>query len=450
MQKQNKILHLLLALIFLFFSCSSYAFNNPVFEMPFQPSQTNINQQTPIIQDSLVNLQNNQLPVQSTPQIRFYVAPLDGLEAHIRSFEYSEKSAIGDFCRSIINRYYSPELGRFISAEPMLNYQDGANLYAMVNGNYLNLTDPLGLYSWGEFKDDIYHGVRGMYLMDKERRAAEWQKPILERVVESTPILGMAYGEANDTYNKYQGNRENGMGVVGSVLDAGVQKANEITGGQAILEAGFGIDRATGQELSTFDRSMKVLQGASQLFLTGVGALQAKEAMTGTKATGLETRGYKPSPGERSMTKSEYKKLYGESRKSYFSMVDPGPLPDKIAGTFAGGKYAIDYVQPGEFLWKGGDASNPGGSFFTFERPTSIAEVRIDTAVKSQWINPVTGVLEGVSPINSAISAKFPTGTKYYYGPTSYQNGIYMGGKTQIFVPDARKIGKFKVEGGLS
>lgn len=44
------------------------------------------------------------------------------------------------------NRYYSPTLGRFISPDP-LDYVDGMNVYAYVNGNVVNLIDPMALAS---------------------------------------------------------------------------------------------------------------------------------------------------------------------------------------------------------------------------------------------------------------------------------------------------------------
>ena len=129
-----------------------------------------------------------------------------------------------------------------------------------------------------------------------------------------------------------------------------------------------------------------------------------------------------------------------------FDAMNPGPLPDSVASTFAGGRYNQGVVTSiDEMFFKGGDATNPGGSFFNFSAPNGVAQVRIDNAVRPQWINPVTGVLEAESPINSVIGAQFPIGSTYYYGPVSSQGGVYLGGsnKIQLYVPDARKIGTF-------
>ncbi len=47
-------------------------------------------------------------------------------------------------------RYYSSQLGRFISPDP-LDYIDGMNVYAYVNGNVVNITDPMGLSGFLDF-----------------------------------------------------------------------------------------------------------------------------------------------------------------------------------------------------------------------------------------------------------------------------------------------------------
>jgi hypothetical protein len=135
-----------------------------------------------------------------------------------------------------------------------------------------------------------------------------------------------------------------------------------------------------------------------------------------------------------------------------FDAMNPGPLSDSVAGNFAGGRYNVGVVEVSDGpLYKAGDASNPLGSYFNFSPPASVAQARIDNAVLPNWIDIQTGTLTGSSPMNSVITAKFPVGTVYYYGPVGSQSGIYLGNNynIQIFVPSARTIGTFTPIGPL-
>jgi RHS repeat-associated protein len=50
------------------------------------------------------------------------------------------------------NRYYHPELGRFLQQDPM-GYEDSMNLYQAFNQNPVNFTDPFGEFTYREFLD---------------------------------------------------------------------------------------------------------------------------------------------------------------------------------------------------------------------------------------------------------------------------------------------------------
>jgi len=115
-------------------------------------------------------------------------------------------------------------------------------------------------------------------------------------------------------------------------------------------------------------------------------------------------------------------------------------MPGIPAANFAGGNYSAIALTEDVILYRGGSSTgSPLGQWFTAESPTSVAQVRIDTAVKPQWINPTTGALVGTSPIDAVYAVKVPAGTTVYQGPVASQGGIYVGGsgaqQTQIFIP---------------
>jgi len=141
------------------------------------------------------------------------------------------------------------------------------------------------------------------------------------------------------------------------------------------------------------------------------------------------------------------------SAKWTFDAMNPGPIDARAAKNFFGAKYNEGIVPEGHTLklWKAGNLNDPGGSWFSFEPPVSSKLTRIDNAVKPQWINPETGVLEGKSDLNAIVSITLQQGDKYYYGPTSYQGGSYLGGdnKIQVYIPNAKIKYSFIIEGQL-
>ena len=124
-------------------------------------------------------------------------------------------------------------------------------------------------------------------------------------------------------------------------------------------------------------------------------------------------------------------------------------LRDQPISNFYNGQYNIKVLENDTYLYRGGENGGltiPGsrnglGQWFTSEPPTSVAKVRIDSAVKPQWLNEYGG-LTGKSTVNATYQIKIPKGTTIYYGPVGPQGGVYLGGpdNIQIFIDQPWKI----------
>lgn len=124
---------------------------------------------------------------------------------------------------------------------------------------------------------------------------------------------------------------------------------------------------------------------------------------------------------------------------------NPGPLAnitDNPAKNFFGGRYNVEVLTSDKIFYRGGQAGKPLGQWFTLEPPKSVVKVRIDTAVKPQWINSVTGELTGTSVVDTVYAIKIPKGTTIYTGPVGPQGGVYCGGYniSQIFIETPWKL----------
>ena len=127
--------------------------------------------------------------------------------------------------------------------------------------------------------------------------------------------------------------------------------------------------------------------------------------------------------------------IYGtdDIAKYEFNMIEtPGPLAEMRGDpikNFYGGKYNVTTLTKDTVFYRAGKAEEPYGRWFTSAPAESVAQVRIDLAVRPQWIEPATGVLEGTSIVNTNYAIKIPAGMTVYSGPVGYQGGIYLGGK---------------------
>lgn len=152
----------------------------------------------------------------------------------------------------------------------------------------------------------------------------------------------------------------------------------------------------------------------------------------------------------------------------YDMINDPGPLA-KLGGArvppaanFSAGKYnetvltkpTILYrAQPKALLKIDGDGQydwNPEtriGRWFSPEPPASAAMARIDAALPDHWIDPHDASHLGSSSAESVLAVLLPAGVKVYYGPTSAQGGVHVGGmyKIQVYVPDIGAIAGVRI-----
>jgi hypothetical protein len=105
-----------------------------------------------------------------------------------------------------------------------------------------------------------------------------------------------------------------------------------------------------------------------------------------------------------------------------------GKLPQHLAGTFRGGKYASRVLDKDMIVYRAGTKNQPLGQFFSKTKPISEIQTRIDKAVLPEWPGG------GKSPIDTVYKIKIPKGTTVHTGEVASQGGFYVGGTQQIVI----------------
>jgi RHS repeat-associated protein len=324
-------------------------------------------------------------------------------------------------------RHLDPIMGRFLQTDPM-GYEDSLNLYQAFGMNPVNFVDPMGTLTGhgDEYNVMARAGVPHELNQYLNQRSRSFNLKVLKNTAIAAGLFVVAAKlsvptiiAGTVTLMSYSG-----MESYSQRKQAG-QTEKQATKGA--LGAAFGFNllfNALGYDFGTLDEveQKKVEEAWSWIIGGGLGAWLGKRI---------------PLINQKIIASSD------------FSMVDnPGPLASmrgNPAGNFLGGRYRAVKLESDLILYRGGKAGggrNAYGQWFTFKPPASAAKVRIDSAVKPQWINPKTGILEASSPIESVYTIKIPKGTVIYVGPTGSQGGVYVGGAnmTQVFVPKPWEI----------
>lgn len=269
-----------------------------------------------------------------------------------------------------------------------------------------------------------------------------------------------ALKQLNNTYQVTDRAIGAGQAVLGAMgVAAAITSAPATTGATLGLGAAANLALGTMSADAVYTGAKQLVSGQSEATLTnqalqGLGlspeaASYAELALgvgAAVKASSVIVKGAQIGAKAESTVTYTVNSLPGKAIGQFDMVTNPGPLanmPGTPAANFSGGKYTAITLAEDITLYRGGDSSGKAlGQWFTVEPPKSIAQVRIDTAVKPQWIDPVTGKLVAKSPIDAVYTIKIPSGTTIYQGPVGNQGGIYVGGNSidQIFIREPWKI----------
>lgn len=107
-----------------------------------------------------------------------------------------------------------------------------------------------------------------------------------------------------------------------------------------------------------------------------------------------------------------------------------------------GGRYESYVLEEDIVLYRAGTITKEHGNygqFFSFDKPISELQTRIDKAILPRWPGG------GESPIDTVFSYHVPKGTTLHVGNVSYQSGFYLGGTEQVVIEKPWLIEGFNI-----
>lgn len=117
-----------------------------------------------------------------------------------------------------------------------------------------------------------------------------------------------------------------------------------------------------------------------------------------------------------------------------FSIIKTGTLTDSIAETFSGGRYAtikLDKDLRAFRAWTPGQ-SNEFGAFWSLDKPLGSLQTRIDSALLPEWGK--IGDSNFYAQASKYTEINIPKGTIIHIGEVGSQNGVWVGGKSQLLI----------------
>jgi len=294
-------------------------------------------------------------------------------------------------------RFYSPRLGRFISADtvvPEPGEPQALNRYAYATNNPLRFVDPTG------------HGGPGDWLTG--------QLITLGRSGDAGRALVVSAAEAIHHVN-WQTQKVFYPDPNTSTVDR-FWACVEIGGGSVVVAA-------AATELAFGTLTTAAVSGGTTTVATTAGT-----ATTAACADGDCTNEIKTATSTSEWINKEIAQG-GNVLQRWGPQTGSGPLPEKIANTFRSASYSEVKLTEEITLYRsyGGKASELG-SFWTRTQPTGPMQAQMDGAILSEWGNTMTQVAQ----------IRVPAGTIIYEGYAAEQAGIViklLGGGSQVYIP---------------